>query len=87
MSIVERALQKAQAKARAEGAPADPAPVGESGPEPVPQAATRPGDDDAPGAASLDVKANVSLDLERLRAAGQLPSADVAARTEDDSRQ
>lgn len=101
MSIVERALQKAQAKARAEGAAPDPAPAVESLPEPAagspgvvgggqpeaaPAAASRRGDDAATASASLDVRATVAVDVERLRAAGQLPSADVAARTEDEIR-
>jgi len=102
MSIVERALQKAQAKARADGASADQAPAGEPVPpstagtlptggdsEPrdaAPPAASRQRDDDASGAASLGVTATVALDLARLRAAGQLPSAEAAARTEDEIR-
>jgi Mrp family chromosome partitioning ATPase len=102
MSIVERALQKAQAKARADGASVDQAPAAEPGPqstagtapaggaierpESAPQAATRHTVDGASGTTSLDAKATVSLDMERLRAAGQLPSAEVAARTEDEIR-
>ena len=102
MSIVERALQKAQAKARAEGASADQTSAAESVPEPAvgsspaaggserreaaPTTVIRTVDDDASGTPLLDVQATVALDLERLRAAGQLPSADVAARTEDEIR-
>jgi Mrp family chromosome partitioning ATPase len=88
MSIVERALQKAQAKARADGASADQASAAESVPEPEAGPSPAAGGSERREAAPplLDVQATVALDVERLRAAGQLPSADVAARTEDEIR-
>lgn len=102
MSIVERALQKAQAKARAEGRPddqapaaatqprsaTDSAPVGDEAPrrESPPQAAARDRSDDAAGVTARDLKAIVALDVERLRSAGQLPSAEMAAQTDDEIR-
>jgi receptor protein-tyrosine kinase len=100
MSIVERALQKAQAKARAEAsapaeeesaAPATHAREQESNhAEPVAtQVESRyqsPAHEDPLSLTSRDLKAIVQLDIERLRAAGRLPSEAMAAQTEDEIR-
>jgi protein-tyrosine kinase len=102
MSIVERALQKAQAQARADGqlpaqAPATEAEAGTAtvhtpvaAPGDAPAAAAGPAvrnqDVAAPGITSRDLQAIVALDVVRLRATGQLPSETLASQTEDEIR-
>jgi protein-tyrosine kinase len=108
MSIVERALQKAQAKAKK---PEEPAPIPSTPASPLPPVANRApardeprvvaskrqpagsarptptaGEDDPLSATSRDLKAIVSLDYERLRAEGRVPSADLATQVEDEIR-
>ena len=100
MSIVERALQKAQAKLKAEGlsaqavepvaeVEASPATVIATPPSPGPEAPAAPSRPRPQPDASLtsrDLKAIVQLDVERLRAAGRLPSEERAMQTEDEIR-
>lgn len=80
MSIVERALQKAQSQAKAGQAPATPRP-----PESPPAAPGRPGQADN-SLTSRDLKQIVQLDVARLREAGRLPPARIATQTEEEIR-
>jgi len=80
MSIVERALQKAQSQAKAGQAPATPRP-----PESPPAAPHRPGQADN-SLTSRDLKQIVQLDVARLREAGRLPPARIATQTEEEIR-
>lgn len=80
MSIVERALQKAQSQAKAGQAPATPRP-----PESPPAAPHRPGQADN-SLTSRDLKQIVQLDVARLREAGRLPPAKIATQTEEEIR-
>ena len=102
MSIVERALQKAQAKSRQGEATAPPVP--EPGAEESLQAAepaeapvtSRPAGEsqsggatvarDGSGLTSRDLKAIVHLDFERLRAAGHVPTEAMASQIDDEIR-
>ena len=100
MSIVERALQKAQAKAKAEAAapltetaearpvapPAPPAssPV-EREPAPV-HAAADESPEDSLSLTSRDLKAIVQLDFDKLREAGRVASQEMAPQVEDEIR-
>jgi len=96
MSIVERALQKAQAKAK--GAPstlqspaehdatlAEPIAVATMA-EPTAVVTQQPATGEALAAAVHDPKALVRIDVERLRAEGRLPSVDRAVQTEEEVR-
>ena len=97
MSIVERALQKAQQAAKAvSAAEPDPTEAGRSEPAtpspPAPEPATprprqRParGSDDS-SLTSRDLKQIVQFDTARLAADGRLPSPDMAHQTEDEIR-
>lgn len=80
MSIVERALQKAQSQAKAGQAPATPRP-----PESPPATPHRPGQADN-SLTSRDLKQIVQLDVARLREAGRLPPARIATQTEEEIR-
>lgn len=83
MSIVERALQKAQSKARAEPSLQPPQP----GPDPVvPETAVAPAQPSPPAFEAGDQKDVVRIDIERLRAEGRLPSADRALQAEEEVR-
>lgn len=91
MSIVERALQKAQAKARMEAVtpaaaePAVPAPAVEPvGEPPAAEEALMPPAD--PGLTSRDLKAVVQIDVEALRKTGRMPSSDLAEQMEEEMR-
>jgi protein-tyrosine kinase len=116
MSIVERALQKAQAKAKAQPESAAATPTDRTVtavPSPPPQTAHTPAsegtpvvaaavpveasqrtvhvvprrsDEDALSITSRDLKAIVSLDVNRLREEGRLPSADLASQVDDEIR-
>jgi protein-tyrosine kinase len=113
MSIVERALQKAQAKAKSQpepapaapstAAPAVTAPMTAAAPSrpaqdearaiPVAPARTGPSytpmapdEEDRLSITSRDLKAIVSLDFDRLREEGRLPSADLASQVDDEVR-
>jgi receptor protein-tyrosine kinase len=95
MSIVERALQKAQAKARADNppppdvatepavqvAPAEVPPV-----QPFSHTSKASADNLNASLTSRDLKAMVHLDFDRLREAGRLPTQDRAVQTEEEIR-
>ncbi|HWJ04965.1 MAG TPA: hypothetical protein VNS57_04135 [Steroidobacteraceae bacterium] len=100
MSIVERALQKAQAKAKS--TPTSPAPAGEVSP-PLPLAGEvgrRPGEgshgagegdttgtyEDFASLTSRDLKQIVQLDVETLRREGRLPSVEMGMQVDDEIR-
>jgi protein-tyrosine kinase len=118
MSIVERALQKAQAKAKAqpepelapatpaanaatsvpsapsqtarvsapEGSPATPAGAPVQASQRAVHVVPRRSDEDALSITSRDLKSIVSLDFDRLREEGRLPSEDLASQVEDEIR-
>ena len=102
MSIVERALQKAQAQAQqARAGAATPAATPESPVEPLMATAaataaaapppTAHGPEPTastadPGLTARDLKAIVHVDVEALRASGRLPSAAMAEQTEEEIR-
>ena len=84
MSIVERALHKAQAKARSESPPLA---AGGRGSEPLPavENALEPSPD-APALSNLELQNVVHLDIAQLRDAGRIPSPEMVAQTEDEIR-
>lgn len=94
MSIVERALQKAQAQAKSSqpqptAAPPEPSPgnLPEAAVPPAPRPAprSRPPSEDA-SITSRDLKQIVEIDVARLREAGRLPPADAVSQTEEEIR-
>lgn len=95
MSIVERALQKAQSQAKSGSAPANPRPpelppaasVDAAAPAPAapPPPRARQSQDDT-SLTSRDLKQIVELDVARLREAGRLPPVELVKQTEDEIR-
>jgi Mrp family chromosome partitioning ATPase len=95
MSIVERALQKAQAKAKADAEAATPlahepaaSPAAPSFGTAPPATAHSPQPSASPDISltSRDLKALVHIDFDRLRGEGRVPSPAMAAQTEDEIR-
>jgi exopolysaccharide/PEP-CTERM locus tyrosine autokinase len=99
MSIVERALQKAQTKARETGGFPPVRPSGEDvspaqvtiEPAPAPSPATetasiRASEFNDTSLTSRDLKAIVQLDTAKLREVGRLPSAELARQVDDEMR-
>jgi receptor protein-tyrosine kinase len=95
MSIVERALQKAQQSGRKDK-PASPPPAA-AAPSPAAELPAAPSAADVPyrnvnaaeefsALTSRDLKAMVQLDFESLRAAGRIPADDLARQVDDEVR-
>jgi receptor protein-tyrosine kinase len=96
MSIVERALQKAQLTGRKDGVPPPSSPAAAPPPPPAESFASQAADrvqsqdveptEDFSSLTSRDLKMIVQLDFERLRVEGRVPANDLARQVDDEVR-